>query len=238
MRILRNGIPQNPAAIRRVDIYRGFIRAGNLVASIPFVEPSDPSYPFPAIVDSTNPGHFQVLFDAPEDFSHNDIYFDVWRIIGPDQGTGADLDDESQWISQMGMFWLYDDVWIAEDELFTKRLGFEPLDKKLRRGEIRTLEVAIHPLPKYSYDYNLLAPIIPQLQPTVTIRTSYDETITGLVDIPCTIGLRQGHNLNSPFVVQCTIDTRTLVRGMYRYFVKVNIGGSILASPKFSFTVA
>jgi hypothetical protein len=237
MTMLHNGIPQNPFAVRRVDIYRGSIRPGNLVSSVPFVNPDDPSYPFPAITDTGDTGFFQLLFDAPEDLNANDIYFDVWRIIGTDPGTGADLDDENNWISQTGMFWLFDDVWLTDDGLLTKRLGFEPLDKKLRRGEIRTIELAIHPLPHYAYDFNLLAPIIPQLNPTITVWTSHDELISGLVDAPCSIGIRQGHNRNSPYVVQCTLDTRTLVRGAYRYSVKVNIGGEVLISPKFGLTV-
>jgi hypothetical protein len=232
MRTLRNGEPQSPFALRRIDIYRGSIRPANLIGNIPFVDPTDVTYPSPAI--EVSPGYFEVPFDAPHDLVPDDIYFDVWNFIGNDPGT-ADINDESLWTSQSGMFWLYDDTWIIDDELITKRLGFEPLDKKLRRGEIRTIEVAIHPLPKYDYDFNKITPIIPQLRPTMSIRTSYNELIIG--DVPCDIGVRQGSHRNSPFVIQCQIDTRTLVRGTYNYTIQVNIGDSATISPKFYFTV-
>lgn len=232
MSFYRNGKLTSPFAIRQIDIFRDSPRPGNLIASIPFVAPTDIGYPFPAV--ETDPGEFQVLFDAPDNLVPCDIYFDVWSFIGSNPGS-VGVDDESLWITQSGMFWLYDDVWIIDDELQTKRLGFEPLDKKLRRGEVRTIEVAIHPLPIYDYDYNKLAPVIPQLRPTMDIRTARDELIVR--DAPCTIGTRQGHHRNSPFVVKCPLDTRTFLRGMYRYNIKVNISGQQLISPPFSFTV-
>jgi len=232
MNFYHNGKLTSPFAIRKIDIFRDSLRPGNLVASIPFVDPTDPTYPFPAV--EVGPVEFQVFFDAPSNFVPCDIYFDVWSFVGSDPGS-AGFDDESLWIAQSGMFWLYDDVWIADDELQTKRLGFEPLDKKLKRGEIRTIEVAIHPLPLYDYDFNKLAPVIPQLEPTIDIRTAKDELV--VQDALCTIGTRQGHHRNSPFVIKCPIDTRAFLRGMYRYNLKVNISGQTIVSPSFSFTV-
>jgi len=232
MSFYRNGSLESPYAIRKVDIYRDSPRPGNLVASIPFLDPTDTSYPFPAV--EMGIGQFSVLFDAPDNLVPCDIYFDFWSFLGKDPGS-AGVDDESQWITQSGMFWLYDDAWIVDDELQTKRLGFEPLDKKLRRGEIRTIEVAIHPLPMYEYDFNKLAPIIPQLKPTIDIRTAKDELI--IRDAPCYIGTRQGHSRNSPFVVKCPIDTRSFLRGIYRYTIKVNISGQTIISQPFSFIV-
>ena len=232
MKTLRNGRLQAPFALRRIDIYRGSIRPANQIDTINFSDPTDTGYPAPAIEGAT--GCFEVLYDAPEDLVPNEIYFDVWHFVGSDPGT-ANIDDERLWISQTGMFWLYHDTWIIDDELITKRIGFEPLDKKLRRGEIRTIEVAIHPLPKYDYDFNKIAPIIPQLRPTISIRTSHNELIVN--NVPCDIGVRQGHHRNSPFVVQCQIDTRTLVRGTHNYIIQVNIDDNTIASPKFYFTV-
>lgn len=232
MSFYRNGSLESPFAIRQVDIYRDSPRPGNLVASIPFPDPTDTGYPFPAI--ETSPGQFQLLFDAPDNLVPCDIYFDQWSFLGKDPGS-VGLNDESRWITQSGMFWLYDDAWIIDDDLFTKRLGFEPLDKKLRRGEIRTIEVAIYPLPMYEYNFNQLAPIIPQLRPTIDIKTARDELI--VQDVPCYIGTRQGSHRNSPFVVKCPIDTRTFLRGMYRYTIKVNISGQTIISQPFSFIV-
>lgn len=237
MRFLRNGVPTEPYAVRRIDIYRGSIRGGNMVAQLLFNPPDDPSYPFPAVRDTGDLSEFQVLFAVPSDFVANDVYFDVWHFLGDDPQTSG-IDDETLWMSQYGRFWVYEDVWLGDDQLSSKRLGFEPLDKKLRRGEVRTIEVALHTLPKYDYSYNKLAPIIPQLNPTMTVWTVHDELIDGLVDAPCKIGVRQGHQRSSPFVVQCLIDTRLLVRGMYRYVIKVQIYDEIIISPKFSFVVA
>lgn len=237
MRFLKNAVPTEPFAIRRVDIYRSFVRAGNLVAQLLFSPPSDPSYPFPAVQGTADLSSFDVLFVAPADFVPNDVYVDVWHFLGEDPGT-AGVDDESLWLSQSGQFWLYEDVWLADNQLQTKRLGFEPLDKKLRRGEIRTIEIAIHPLPKHDFDFNKLAPLIPHLNPTITVWTAQNELIDGLVDATCSIGIRQGHQRSSPFVAQCLIDTRVLVRGMYRYVIKVQIYDEVIISPKFSFVIS
>ena len=232
MRTLRNGQPQSPFALREINIYRGSISPGNIVATIPFPDPSSTAYPFPATEIAV--GEFVVPFLVPQEFVTCDVYFDVWSFLGTDPGT-AGLDDTSHWISQRGMFWVFDDVWISDDDLRSLRIGFEPLDKKLRRGELRTIEVAIHPLPLYDYEYNVMAPIIPQLSPTMTIHTDRDELIAS--DAPCQVGIRQGRSLNSPYVVQCLIDTRTLTRGTYKYTIKTKIGDKTIISPRFNFTI-
>lgn len=236
MRFLRNGQPVDPFAIRQIDLYRSSIRPGNMVGQILFPEPSDPAYPAPASQVTGEIGNFEVPFLVPAHFVPNDIYFDVWHFVGDDPGSNG-VDDSQLWISQRGRFWLFDDIWVIDDGLLSKRVGFEPLDKKLRRGEIRNLEVALHLLPKYANQYNQLAPVLPTLNPTVSVWTSNDELINGLVNAPCRIGIRQGHHLGSPFVVQCPIDTRILLRGTYKYAVKIQIGDQVLISEKFFFTV-
>lgn len=236
MCFLHNGVKEDPFAIRQIDIYKGFIRPGQLVGQILIPPPDDPLYPFPLIND-TGAGQYEALFAIPEDFAVDDVYLDVWNFLPEDPGT-AGVDEEGLWLSQKGQFWVLDDVWIVDDELQTKRLGFEPLDKKLRRGEIRTIEVGLHPLPKYDFDYNKFAPAIAQLKPTITVTTTQKELIAGLVDAPCNIGVRQGSHKNSPFVVQCLIDTRLLLRGTYRYRIKIPLSdNSIVVSEEFSFTV-
>ena len=223
---------ESPYALREITIYRGSIRPGNVVATIPFPDPDGTSYPFPATETST--GEFIVPFDVPSDFVSCDAYYDVWSFFGEDPGTDG-LDATNLLISQTGRFWVHDDVWISDDDLQSLKLGFDPLDKRLRRGELRTIEVAIHPLPLYDYNYNVLAPIIPQLNPTITIHTTNCELL--IEDAPCKIGIRQGKNRNAPYVIQCFIDTRTLVRGTYQYTVKVNIEDRIIISPRFHFTI-
>lgn len=232
MNTLRNGQPETPYALRRIDIYRGSPRPGQLVSTVVFPDPDSTTYPDPA--SETSIGRFSVPFLVPEDFIPCEVYFDVWHFLGRDPET-AGIDDESLWISQSGMFWVFDDTWIGDEDLQTKRLGFEPLDKRLRRGEIRTIEVAMHPLPMYEYDFNKFAPMVPQFNPTMTLWTARDELL--VQDAQCKIGVRQGANRNSPFVVQCTVDTQTLVRGMYKYVIKINIDDDVIISPKFNFMV-
>jgi len=232
MSILRNGKPESPYALRRIDIFRGSARPGQKVSSIIFPDPEGTAYPSPATEISA--GIFSVQFLVPDTFVPCEVYIDVWHFSGQDPITG-DPEDESLWISQSGMFWIFDDTWIADDDLQTKRIGFEPLDKKLRRGEIRTIEVAIHPLPMYDYDFNKFAPMISQFQPKMTLWTARDELLAK--SAVCKIGVRQGHNRNSPFVVQCVLDTRTLVRGTYKYVIEINVDNNVIISPKFNFTV-
>lgn len=233
MQFNRNAEPDDPFAIRRIDIYRGSVRPENLITQIPIADPSSTIYPFP-IVAGTDIGSFTVIFEAPDDLVPGDIYFDVWNFLGDDPGT-AGIDDESLWIAQEGRFYLFDDVWVLDDLLSTLNVDFEPLDKNLRRGEIRTIELAVYPLPLYDHDWNKLIPIIPQLDPKITIKTNYDELIAD--QAPCRMGVRQDANRNSPFVIQCLIDTRTLLRGTYKYFITVQLGDQIITSDYYYFTV-
>lgn len=234
MRFLRNGRPTDPFAIRRIDIYRGSIRLGNLVSQILFPHPSDPTYPSPATPVTGTVGEFEVPFVASANLVPNDIYYDVWHFSGVDPGATV---DDSLWVTQRGQFWLFDDIWVTDEELRTKRVGFEPLDKKLRRGEIRSVEVALHPLPKHGYHFNELVPLLPTLSPTITVWTANNELIAGMVDAPCRLGVRQGHHLGSPFVIQCPVDTRTMLRGTYKYIIKITVGDQTIISDKFFFTV-
>src|SRR5574341_293137 len=82
-----NGIPEDPFAIRRVDIFHGSEKPENLVAQIPIVPPDDLLYPSPLIKDTTGsgdpkPGAFTLLFDFPSDFDAPSAYIDVWHFLG------------------------------------------------------------------------------------------------------------------------------------------------------------
>lgn len=231
---LHNGILADPFAIRRIDIYRGSTRPENLVTQIPFSDPDDTNYPFPAI--KMDVGEFSLKYEVPDDLVPNDVYFDVWHFIPEDIGL-TDLDDESYWVTKNGRFYLFDDVWLADSDLQTIKFAFEPLDRVLTRGEIRPIELAIHPLPLYDHNWNLIIPLIPHLNPTITVHTTKGELIEGLSDVSCKLGVRQNANRNSPFVVQCLIDTRTLLRGTYSYFIKMNIRNRVITSNEFYFMV-
>lgn len=239
---LRNGVPTDPFAIRRIDIFASAARDENLVAQIILPEPTDPSYPSPLVrpllVDDTieveddcpdetaataAAGHFSLIFDIPCDFEDGIIYHDVWYFIPVDCGepTGFDFDDESLWQSQCNRFFVFSDGCFVDDQLIIPRFAFEPLDFRLRKGEIRTIEVGIMPLPLYDFDFNRIMPIIPQFKPHITIETDQCEILVNRV--PGRMGLRQGSFRTNPFNAQFTLDTSTFLKGTYVYRVEVDL---------------
>lgn len=256
-----NGAPADPLAIRRIDIYKGSIKDENLVAQVTIVQPDDPSYPYPlkreegGVVTDTNsgvsPGVYHYIFDVPSTFEVPDIYFDVWRFIGSaDIGTGAintggtgpegtypDWDDESHWLSKCNRFWLYADDWYVDDGLVVPRIGFEPIDVRLKKPEIRTVEVGMMPLPLYDFDQSLLN-VIPRLTATVHIETENCEVIEGYDAAPCRIGVRQGTYRSNPFTVQFTVNTANFFIGSYKYRITLTLpNGETRVSDEFRLTV-
>ena len=220
----RNGVPQDPYALRRIDIYKQSVTDDNLVAQVVFSTPDVTGYPAPAIVDPTMPGVYNVEFLVPEDFSEG-IYFDVWKFVGsePEDLSTFDFDDESQWICQCNKFWVYCDGWFLDDGLLTPRFAFEPLDKRFRKGEVRNLEVGIMPLPLYDWDRGRFGAMIPQICPYITVETEEGEILEGLEKAPCKIGLRQGTYRSNPYVVQCPLDTSAFLKGQYRYRITLEL---------------
>jgi hypothetical protein len=235
-----NGVPENPAAIHRVDIYQTAVKEENLVAQVVFPDPGNPLYPLPAVQDDSGSeggvGHYYIPWPVPADMQTPDIYFDVWRFTGTSQGTDF-FDDEEYWTSQCNRFWLYSDNWFADDGLTTIRLGFEAMDKHFKKPEMRNLEVGIMPLPLYDFDYNKIIPLIPQMQAFITIETDNCEV---LVDsAPAKIGLRQGSYRTNPFVVQYKIDTSAFLSGSYKYRVILALpDGDVRASDYFRLTIS
>ena len=235
-----NGIPENPAAIHRVDIYQTAVRDENLVAQVVFPDPDDPTYPLPAIQDDSSSeggvGRYYIPWEVPTDLETPDIYFDVWRFTGTSQGTDY-FDDEDTWISQCNRFWLYPDNWFADDGLTTVRLGFEAMDMHFRKPEVRNLEVGIMPLPLYDFDYNRIIPLIPQLLAYITIETDNCEIIVD--SAPAKIGLRQGSYRTNPFVIQYRVDTSTFLAGSYKYRVTAMLpNGESRTSSDFRLTIS
>lgn len=234
-----NGVPADPYALRRIDIYRGSVKDENLVAQIVISAPDDPSYPYPLVREEQDgtevpteigikPGVYHYLFDVPATLVAPDIYFDVWHYIGAplgaaglgsgSEGTFPDWDDETRWQSQCNKFWLYSDSWSGDSGLIIPRLGFEPLDYKLKKPEIRTMEVGIMPLPLYDFDYAILQ-VIPQLQAFIRMETENCEVLSGWEERAATIGIRQGTYRSNPFTVQFQVDTANFLIGTYRYRV-------------------
>jgi hypothetical protein len=215
----KNGIPTDPFAIRRIDIYQGSEKPESLVAQIPIVGPDDPSYPAPLTPVADKLGAFSIVFDIPSDFVAPSAYIDVWRFLGsdpgPSNGSDFDLDNETLWHSQCNKFFVFPEGFYLDDGLVVPRIGFEALDRIFRKPEIRTLEVGLMPLPLYDFDFNRIAPIIPQLQATISITTENCEILVDQAQ--CRMGVRQGSYRTNPFVVQYTLDTNLFLAGTYIY---------------------
>ena len=228
----RNGVAEDPFLIRRIDIYEGSEKPENLVAQIPI--PADSSYPSP--LGKTGPGAFVLSLDIPTTFNAPSVYLDVWRFIGSDPGTGADIEDESLWSSQCNKFWVFPDGFYLDDGLVIPRFGFEALDKVFRKPEVRSLEVGLMPLPLYDFDFNRIAPIIPQLRALITMQTENCEI---LIDRdPCRIGIRQGSYRTNPFVVQYQLDTSNFLTGTYVYRITLLLpNGETRVSDDFRLTI-
>lgn len=260
---LRNGVLADPFAIRYVEIYKSQVLPHNLVATIPIGDCDEVNYPAPVcqegIADEaglcgTEPtgdtipvvGKYHLPFSIPDDFEAPDVYFDVWYYYATDprftEGTeGADcaIDDEvygESLLSCCHRFWVYPDGWFCDDGLQTIRFGFEPLDQKFNKPEIRNLEVGLMPLPLYDYNFNLVNPIIPFLRPEILIETTRCEMLVDWTS--ANMGIRQGSYRSNPWVVQYRLDTGEFTKGTYNYQIRLNMpDGTTRVSKKFVFTV-
>lgn len=261
---MHNGVLADPFAIRHIEIYKTQVLPHNKLATIPIVDPTDPLYPSPVFQEyieteaglcGTEPpapteliaGKYHLPFSIPTDFESPDVYFDVWYYFPEDpcgslgsEGTSCDIDSglyDSMLIKCCHRFWVYPDEWMCDDKLQTIRFGFEPLDQKFYSPEERPLEVGLMPLPLYDYNYNLVTPMIPFLQPTITIETQNNELL--VCDEACRIGIRQGSYRSNPWVVQYDLDTTRFLKGTYRYFIKLKMpNGSTRVSRKFIITIS
>lgn len=261
---VNNGVLADPYAIRRVEIYKSQVVPHNLVSNVVITDPTDPIYPSPLCRDTiesppgeccTEPsepetpiaGKYHLPFAIPPEFEVPDVYFDVWYFyptnpcgeFGTDI-TECDIDDpnyDDMMVKCCHRFWVYPDEWFCDDRLQTVRFGFEPLDQRFQSPENRTLEVGLMPLPLYDYNFNLVNPIIPFLNPTITIETQNCELLVD--EEPCRIGIRQGSYRSNPWVIQYDLDTRRFLKGTYRYFIKLTLpNGSTRVSRKFILTIS
>lgn len=247
----RNGVLTDPYAIRKVEIYQTAVEASNLLATVLFLDPTDDLYPLSAVQTAT--GQYYLPFDVPTSFEVPNVFFDLWYYYadnpcdtdGTGTGTdfspasGCDLDDvalEGQLLKCCHRFWCYPDGWACADDLTTVNFGFEPLSVHFNQPEVRPLEVGLMPLPLYDYDYNLVAPIIPFLDATITVQTRNGELLADAEAM--TIGLRQGSYRSNPYVLRWNLDTSSFLIGTYRYRVTVRLpDGTSRASKWFIFDV-
>lgn len=232
------GISYDPFYIYKVEIYKSKVADENLIDTLVIDEDS---YPSPALdEDGSSGGHYSLIWSVPDTLQVPNVYYDVWYYWGDDPrgSTGDDLSNyEDQLLTSCNRFWLYQDQWYVDDNLQTVRLSFEPLDIKFRKGEVRPLEVGIMPLPLYDYNFNLVTPIIPYLQPTIDINTHNCEPI--IEDASCLMKLRQGSYRSNPFVISYLLDTSNFYIGSYIYRIKVPLpNGSIIMSKDFSFSIS
>lgn len=256
----QNGVLADPYAIRYVEIYKSSVAPHNLVSTIPVVDLVDDLYPAPVCQESVSStelavGKYHLLYSIPDDFVVPDVYMDLWyyfpknpcELLGTDADgtngtdvTDCDIDDDayaSQLLTCCKRFWVYPNEWFCNDGLQTVRFGFEPLDQRFYYGEHRTLEVGLMPLPLYAYDINLVNPLIPLLEPTITISTQHCEVLVD--NAVCRMGIRQGPYRSNPFVIQYDLDTTLFLRGTYQYSIKITLpDGKSRVSPKYILTIS
>jgi len=248
-----NGQLVDPYAVRYVEIYKSQVLPHNLVTVIPFSDIGS-GYPLPAYKETATDGtteveidgKFYLPFTIPDNYTAPELYYDVWYYFAenpcadPTEVTSCDIDSadyEDQLLKCCHRFWVYPDEWFCNDGLQTVRFAFEPLDQKFHTPEARPLEIGLMPLPLYDYNHNLVTPIIPFLNPTITIETQNCEVLQ--VNAPCEIGLRQGSYRSNPWVVKYNLDTTEFLKGTYRYQITLNLpDGSTRVSKKFIFTIS
>lgn len=234
-----NGVLADPWSIRKIRIYKNTDAEENLVAE---VDISTTDYPSPIVQeeDSNGPvvGKYYYDLDVPDSFAAPDTYIDKWFWIGDElTGTDFDINDESYWDSKCNQFFIVpSNTWYADDGLIIPRIAFEALDKDLVKPSIQTIEVGLMPIPLYDYDYERVAPLMAQLNASISIETLNCESI--VTSAPMTIGLRQGTHRSNPFVAQYRVDTNTYLKGTYRYRVSLAMpNGEVKVSPALQFTV-
>jgi len=260
---LRNGILTDPFAIRHVEIYKTSVAPHNLLATVPVVSPDDELYPSPACQEQistefglcgTEPtedsepivGKYHLPYSIPTDFPVPDVFFDLWYYFADNpcgqlgtEGTECDIDDpkyDEFLLKCCHRFWVYPDGWFCNDGLQTVRFGFEPIDQQFNSPEVRPLEVGLMPLPLYDYNFNLVNPLIPFLQPTISIETQNRELL--IDNESARMGIRQGSYRSNPWVIQYDLDTSKFLNGTYQYWITLNLpDGSSRVSRKFIITI-
>lgn len=198
------------------------------------------------------PGKYHLLFLVPPEFKAPDVYIDVWYFYPYDpcnppsyvgtqgtSGTGCDCNDpifQDLLVQCCHRFWVYPDSWYCNDNLQCVNFAFEPLSTRFNFPETRCLEIGLMPLPLYSYNRNLVNPIIPYLNPTITIGTQFCDVL--VQDGPMEMGLRQGQYRSNPWTVKYNLNTSQFMRGSYWYQIKLTLpDGSTRVSQKFWFEI-
>ena len=232
VQFLNSGQPTDPYAITKIEIYKTQVLTANLVATINVSNVESTEYPAPLCPSTEVAGEYHYPFLVPADFVAPEVYFDVWYYTPTDPGTAGTEPVIVSSLSCCHRFWVFPDNWFCNDKLQTIRFGFEPIDQQFYQPELRTLEVGLMPLPLYDYNFNLVNPIIPFLNPTITIQTQFCEVLVN--NAPCRIGLRQGSYRSNPYVIQYDVTTSDFLKGTYQYQITLNLpDGTTRVSRKF-----
>jgi len=198
-------------------------------------------------------GQYRLLWSVPTDLVVPDVYLDVWSYIPTNPCDlaefAASCDTDNCYpdltadaladlvLTSCNRFWVYPDEWLTNDGLQQIQLGFEPLNQKFKQPESRFLEVGITPLPMYDYNFNLVAPIIPFIQGTITIKTMHNEILVNEGEM--TMGLRQGSYRTNPFVLRYALNSMSFLIGTYKYRVTATLpDGTSRTSGDFILTVS
>lgn len=247
----KGGIPTDPYAIVKVDIYRGQALPHNIVATFLFPRPCDIGYPAPAEkvmetippgqcgtgpqAEAEVPGKFRLLWQVPSDLPVPDVYIDVWSFIStnpcllPEFVAGCVSD---------GCYPDLLDPALADLTLTAcGRFWVYPDDWNMTDG-LETVRLGFEPLdqrfrrgenrplevgmtPLPLYDFNFN--LIAPILPFVkaTILISTNSNEVIVDDEPMEIGLRQGSFRTNPFVLKYNLDTSRFLVGTYKYRVLV-----------------
>jgi len=208
----------------------------------------------PPVNGEVRPGIYHLPFKIPKNIPAPEVYIDVWYFhpINPcdcpeNFDSPRDALDcnpcDPKWDHLLTRcchrFWVYPDEWMCNDGLQEVNFGFEPLNVRFNRPETKCLEVGLMPLPLYSYNKNLVDPMIPFLKPSISIGTSSGGACDMLVkDDEMDFGFRQGPHRTNPWVIKYRLETEKFMRGSYWYQTKLNMpDGTSRVSRRFYFEI-
>jgi hypothetical protein len=253
MTFSHGGVPTDPYAITRIDIYKTQVLPHNLVATILLPRPCDTGYPSPIehVTETIPagdcgtgvqpgmdiPGKFKFNWTVPDDLQVPDVYIDVWSYIATNPCSLAEF------ATSCGTTDCYPDLldpalanlmlsscgrfWVYSDNWEVSD-GLETIRLGFEPLDQKFRTGEIRPLevgitPLPLYDYNYNL-VAPKLPfLTATIQISTQANEILIQDAPMEIGLRSGSYRNSPYVLKYCLDTTQLLIGTYKYRVMVTL---------------
>ena len=247
----RGGVPTDPYAITKIDIYRGQVLPHNLVATILPIDPCNSLYPSPIerVTDTIPagecgtaeqegvalPGQYRYYWTIPSDLVVPDVYLDVWSFLPtnpcslPDFATtcgtdGCYPDLLSSELSSLTLS-VCNRFWVYSDDWDVSD-GLTAIRLGFEPLDQKFRLPEVRPLevgmtPLPLYDYDYN--LVASKLPFVTASIKiYTSNNELLVDNePMEIGIRQGSYRTNPFVLRYQLDTSKFFIGSYKYRVIV-----------------